>query len=242
MTSLRPLTPRDVDWEGLPNARDLGGIPLEAGTTTAAGRLFRSGRPDGMTAAGWSELVAAGVRRVVDLRNERERELSGAIPDAVEVVWTPIEDDEDLEFLAEWRAHLGSPRYYATAVRRWPLLLAAALRAIAGSPADAGVLVHCLAGRDRTGLVVALLLQAAGAPLDAIVDDYAAAARGIRAHFATLPSPPEPPLDDAAFESALRENAATLREFLTTVDVPAILTAAGAEPDLLARAAARLRA
>ncbi|WP_181408445.1 tyrosine-protein phosphatase [Schumannella sp. 10F1B-5-1] len=236
-----PSTPRDVAWEGLANGRDLGGLPLGDGAEAARGRVFRSGRPDGLTAAGWDALAAAGVRRIVDLRSDWERTELPGVPASVEIAHRPIEDVDDEEFMAEWRAHLGGPAYYLAAMRRWPDRLVAALTAIADAPADGGVLVHCSAGRDRTGMIVALLLREAGAGVDAIADDYAAAARGIRAHFATMPDAPERPVEDAVFERALAENLAALQVFLTEVDTAEGLRAGGADPGLLSRAAARLR-
>jgi len=62
---------RTVAWGGLHNARDLGGLP--AGTaTTQRGRVYRTPRLDGLDARGWDELVDAGVRTIVDLRNPHE--------------------------------------------------------------------------------------------------------------------------------------------------------------------------
>ena len=67
------VTDRSVAWGGLHNARDLGGLP--AGTTvTRPGRIFRTPRLDGLDEQGWSELVDAGVRTIVDLRNPHEIE------------------------------------------------------------------------------------------------------------------------------------------------------------------------
>ena len=64
--------PRDVDWEGCLNARDLGGLPAAGGRRTRWGAVVRADAPDHLTAAGWAAVRAHGVRTVVDLRNEDE--------------------------------------------------------------------------------------------------------------------------------------------------------------------------
>lgn len=61
---------RDIAWEGFYNARDLGGLPTRDGRTTRHGALIRSADPCLVTPAGWRAATAAGVRTVVDLRNE----------------------------------------------------------------------------------------------------------------------------------------------------------------------------
>ena len=81
---------------------------------------------------------------------------------------------------SSWGRHLGSPDYYAENLRRWPGLIAAAIGAVADAP-DGGVLVHCAAGRDRTGLVVALLLRVAGVPVADVLDDHEQGLREINA-------------------------------------------------------------
>jgi protein-tyrosine phosphatase len=157
--------------EGLDNLRDLGGLPLETGGVTRHRRLFRSDAPHALTDTGRSELIALGVRTVVDLRTRSEREGRPNLlvdVDGVQCLNTPIFTDDDV-----------FPEGMATAedVYSWWLRdlgpgIAAAMRAIADSPA-APILVHCHAGKDRTGVVVALALRLAGVGVDAIADDYA---------------------------------------------------------------------
>ncbi len=63
---------RAIRWEGFHNARDLGGLPLAAGGATRYGALIRSGDVRFVTAAGWQSAARAGVRTVLDLRNDDE--------------------------------------------------------------------------------------------------------------------------------------------------------------------------
>lgn len=225
------MTPPRVDWGGLHNARELG-------SSIAPGALFRSPRLDGLDAAAWQQLVVSGVRTIVDLRNDDEVVEVPLRPANLRVIRAPVEDQGDAGFMAEWGALLGSPGYYAEALRRWPALIAAAVGAVADAPTG-GVLVHCAAGRDRTGLIVALLLRVAGVPVPAVLDDYEVGVREINEWFRTNVDR-EPHLDEAALAASLAAKRATLGSFLEAFDVDAYLAGAGVTAGQLARLRARL--
>ncbi|MES1212723.1 MAG: tyrosine-protein phosphatase [Leifsonia sp.] len=223
----------------LPNFRDLGGVALADGAETRPGRIFRSGRPDQVDAAGWRRLIGRGIGTIIDLRNAYEIAPLPERPEQLRVVHRPIEDQSDDEFMATWSEHLGSPRYYLTVLRRWPHLVADALSAIADADPGSAVLIHCSAGRDRTGMIAALLLTAAGASLDAVQSDYERGMRGIRRDLPTG-TPHDRQLSDEDFEAAVIEQRNDLAVFLAHADVDGMLEAAGAPGDTLDRAAARL--
>jgi protein-tyrosine phosphatase len=157
--------------EGLVNLRDLGGLPIEAGGTTRSGRLLRSDSPHQLAESGVRVLTDMGVSTVVDLRTLSERtERPNLLVSVGEVrcVPAPIFEDETefpeglataIDVYSWWLRDLGSG-------------IRAAMTAIADAP-SAPILVHCHAGKDRTGVVVALVLLLAGVGVDAIADDYA---------------------------------------------------------------------
>jgi len=225
------VTPPRVEWGTLHNARELGEL-------VAPGALFRSPRLDALDAAGWEQLTASGVRTVVDLRNDDEVAFLPLRPAVLRVIRTPVEDQGDADFMAVWGRHLGSPDYYAENLRRWPALIAAAIGAVADAP-DGGVLVHCAAGRDRTGLVVALLLRVAGVPVADVLDDYEQGVREINEWFRTNVDR-EPHLDEEALAASVAEKRASLAGFLEALDVHAYLIDAGVSSAQLARLRARL--
>jgi protein-tyrosine phosphatase len=178
MTTSSSITDRVLEIEGARNVRDLGGLPLEGGGTTRSLRLIRSDGPHRLTAAGLDALADLGVRTVIDLRTSGEQRVRPSRLQQVRdvtVVAAPIfTDDEatpDVPFTSMGELY----RWWIDAR---PERFGAALAAIASAP-SAPVLVHCHAGKDRTGVVVALILRLAGVPADVIADDYAHSATAL---------------------------------------------------------------
>ena len=162
-----------MPWEGFYNARDLGGLPLRGGGSTPSGVFYRSATVDFVTARGWQQAYDAGVRTVIDLRNDDEVSTEATAPAHMVRRRVPLDGIEDFEF---WEPFLasglhGTPLYYEKFLREKSDRVAAAMTALAES--DGGVVFHCGGGRDRTGLITLLLLDLAGVDRGAILDDYA---------------------------------------------------------------------
>ncbi|WP_328815682.1 tyrosine-protein phosphatase [Nonomuraea cypriaca] len=173
---------RDLAWDGCHNVRDLGGLPAAGGRLTRWGAVVRSDTPDRLTEAGWAALQAHGVRTIVDLRTPGEHQVgTGHRPPGVSVVSVPLDQPDDPGRLP----YGGTPLYLQPFMERRPDRCARALRAIAQAP-PGGVLVHCVAGRDRTGLVTLLLLALAGVAEHDILADYALSADRLRPLYAKL--------------------------------------------------------
>ena len=134
--------------------------------------LFRSDSPDKLTPQGWAALQAEGIRTLIDLRNDDERECLAPLPDGLVRIHVPLDGQEDREFWADWieTPDYGTPRYYGPHLRRMPERSATVLRAIL--EAEAGILFHCVLGRDRTGMVALMLLHLLGAEPFVLVKDY----------------------------------------------------------------------
>ncbi|MGY4858871.1 tyrosine-protein phosphatase [Cryobacterium sp. AP23] len=226
---------RNLAVDGLANARDLGGIPRRTGTPTPFGVFYRSENLDQATETGWEQLHAAGIRTVVDLRQPGERARdTRPRPGRLTTVAVDLDGLENRAFWADyWDTGLvGTALYFLPHLAAMPERTGAALAALA-TAAPGGVLFHCMAGRDRTGQIVLLLLAIADAEPDAIVDDYLetvrrgdqrAAASG-RAN------------DEAASDELCRRHGTTtegaFRAALAGLDLPAVLAAAGlAETEL----------
>jgi protein-tyrosine phosphatase len=194
---------RWLDLEGTANSRDLGGLPLEGGGVTAAGVLLRSDNLQDLSPAAVRRLVDdLGVAVVVDLRTGVEVELEGPGPlvedgrieirhrdlyaevgemtDAGAFPWIAARDRTGEETPAV-AAYLGY-------LRDRPDSILAALRDIARAPG--AVLVHCAAGKDRTGVVIMLALAVAGATREAITGDFLATGERIAPLMARLRASP----------------------------------------------------
>ena len=180
-----------IELEGAVNVRDLGGLPTTDGGTTVAGRVLRSENLQDLTPADVERLVGdIGLTTVVDLRSTNEVAIEGPAPlDALASVrhahhpvlreFLDVSDTVKAALVTE-AAQADRERYpddpmcghYLGYLENRPEEVVGALRSIATAPGAA--IVHCAAGKDRTGVVVALTLTAAGVEPEAIVADYAA--------------------------------------------------------------------
>jgi protein-tyrosine phosphatase len=171
---------RRLAWDDCANARDLGGYPAGDGRQTRWGAVVRSDSLAALTPAGRDALLAYGVRTVVDLRlpSEIERRPNPfAEPGAHGIAYTNVSIlDPAADFPPDT---LTLAENYLWSLDHFGGLVATAMTAIANAP-DGGVLVHCAAGKDRTGLIAALLLGLVGVPDQTIAADYALTAECLR--------------------------------------------------------------
>ena len=159
---------------GLANARDLGGLPVRGGGETPPAVFLRSERPDRVPRAGWDLLRDVGVRTVLDLRQPEERAAHPVtVPEDLDDRHVDHDGLEHAEFRAGYwdNGLVGTPLYYLPHLAAMPERTVAVLSAMATAPAGA-VLLHCSGGRDRTGLIAAILLRIADVEDDAITADY----------------------------------------------------------------------
>lgn len=164
---------RALAWDACLNVRDLGGLTTTDGRRVRRGALIRSDQLCRLSERGRADLLAHGVRTVIDLRTPAEAEKD---PDplwhehGVDYVLVPQQDGklwQDPQWIARTRAQRD-----AMALDRRAEHIAAMAPAVANA-APGGVLIHCLAGKDRTGIAVALLLGLAGVDELQIAADYA---------------------------------------------------------------------
>jgi protein-tyrosine phosphatase len=191
-----------IDLDGLANMRDVGGIPTSDGDKIIPGRLLRSDNLQTLTISDVDQLLGLGLTDVIDLRSDYEATQEGPGPLASSEVQI-----HQFSLFREWQVGVGEPKpdvrpevmpeealpwidlepsveldnqvasvYFSYLVDR-PDSVLAALRTIARAPGVA--LVHCAAGKDRTGTIVALALSVADAERQAIIDDYAASSERV---------------------------------------------------------------
>jgi protein-tyrosine phosphatase len=217
MTSFLQQAPdRWIDLEGAVNVRDLGGLPIHGGGVTRSRRLVRADNLQDLTEADLRTLREdVGVRDVVDLRTTSERQVEGPGPledePAVRVRhWSLLPEQGDRarevdgDVLMPWQAgpeEVPAPRsetrdVYVSYLHDRPDSVVGALRTVAHS--DGAVVVHCAAGKDRTGVLVALALDLVSVDRDAIIADYLLTADRLDAIIRRL-------LSARAYASNLRE-------------------------------------
>jgi protein-tyrosine phosphatase len=183
------MRPDWIDLDGTANTRDVGGLPTTDGRRTVSRRLLRSDNLQDLSPGDVRRLVGDyGVRTVADLRADIEVQAGGPGPLTREPLVTvahlslfperggradPTEAD-----VPPWQRRPGRGRgfsgLYLGFLAERPDSVLAALRLIAHGAG--ATVVHCTAGKDRTGVVVALALADAGVERPAIVADYAASA------------------------------------------------------------------
>jgi protein tyrosine/serine phosphatase len=157
-------------WDAVLNVRDLGGLHCSGGVIRK-GVLVRASTMGSLTTAGSAAIRAHGVKTVIDLRGPDE---VMAMPSAfgTGLVYRNVHVDGEHTLKLHEHAIAGTMPDQLVDLARPGSGLRAALAAIAA--ADPAVVVHCQAGRDRTGIVVALLLAALGVADNDIVTDHCA--------------------------------------------------------------------
>jgi protein tyrosine/serine phosphatase len=211
---------RWLHLDGTANTRDLGGLPTTDGGRTVPGRILRSDNLQTLSQADVRTLVdELKLRDVIDLRTSAEVLMEGRGPlrEVAEVTHRhftllperghhtdvfAVEEDDVPELPGEWGDSI-LPRQVGEGDQHEPPAVRSylgylhdrgeavvdALRALAhGGPGAA--IVHCAAGKDRTGVVTALSLAVAGVPHEEIVADYALTAEVIEAVVARLAASP----------------------------------------------------
>ena len=187
------LRSRELAWEGCLNVRDLGGLPTQDGAETRYGRVVRADSVRQLSEAGWKAVANYGVRTVVDLRGDYELRDDPPAELPLDVVHVPFMEANQEEWNAivnEIEAAATAAADEAKATRDVYLIFlehfrhnaAAGIRAVARAP-EGGVVVHCVGGKDRTGLLCAFLLHLANVGIEEIAADYALSEERLQPRF-----------------------------------------------------------
>lgn len=158
-SALAAATP--IPLEGTKNTRDLGGMPV-AGGTLRSGLLIRSGSFCFLTESDASTIADLKLRTVIDLRTTPEIEKDGKDRHTSEAnnIWLPVSS-----------YHGRGAESYRSVLNQNPKAVRTFFATLA-DPQAYPLVFHCSAGKDRTGVLTALLLDYLGTPRARIVDDY----------------------------------------------------------------------
>lgn len=197
---------RWIELENAVNVRDVGGLPADGGSQTRQRQLVRSDNLQDLSPADVTRLVdEIGVTTVVDLRSANEVESEGPGPlkalTSIEHVHLSLLPEagamtdvaKDALAVNRARAIKRDPddvagAFYIGYLEDRPDSVVNALRTIAAAPGAA--LVHCAAGKDRTGVVIAMALSAVGVPREQVIADYVATGERIEQILDRLRSSP----------------------------------------------------
>ncbi len=180
---------RELPLEGAVNFRDIGGYRAASGRYLRWNRVYRAGQLSGLTAGDHQRLQAMGIQLSCDLRSHEEAAAEpDELPPGVRYVHDPVESDEPrLRQLQRLLTNRGQMDAFMTEV--YTQLLVDEHADVYGRVferlADLDnlpIVLHCTAGKDRTGIAVALLLAYLGVPDDVILADYSLSNR----HFQTF--------------------------------------------------------
>ena len=176
----------DTRWlpmTGAENVRDLGGLPLISGRQTRSGVLFRGDTLQELTPEDVALLRSLGLRTVIDLRTPMEADREGRGPlanEPVEYVNLPFMPDEQMirgrdvaqDLVVAERRETDRVQRYLNYLRHAGDRVVGAVRVMA-SPDGPPALFHCAAGKDRTGVLAAMVLDSVGVEREAIIADFA---------------------------------------------------------------------
>jgi protein-tyrosine phosphatase len=188
------MQPKIIAIEGTSNLREIGGYPTISGKKIRSGMIYRS---EALVFPGVASRSARysdehkhayrslGLKTIVDLRGERE---AAAMPSAwpyatgANLIALPMEAGGEgdatviMKLLREGKIRSFDvedvARFYSKMVRAQALTIGKAIGSLS-SDGRLPALLHCAAGKDRTGIVIAMLLEMLGIPRDTVVADYA---------------------------------------------------------------------
>ncbi len=201
---------RRVDLDGPGNFRDLGGLPTTGGGSIRFGLVYRADRLCTLSDADLRHLEAVGVGHVFDLRSDQEAaDFPDRLPAGATYTRLPMTSDETFQSRTIYERIIdgeieayGEPEMvagYLRILKNFGGSFARVVRQVAdGEP----VVIHCTAGKDRTGVAAMLLLDLAGVAAEHVVADYALSAqrRPSRQHDHTEAKSLRPLLEDQGLD------------------------------------------
>lgn len=178
--AIRQEPMRLIPFEGAPNFRDLGGYETADGRRVAWGRVFRSSHLGWLSAGDRERFAALEIREVFDLRRKGESEAyRNRIPPGVRTHHFDIDVGSTKRYREQLRRGVATRQSthdmmvgaYRSYITDFTDRFARVLKLLA-TPDRHAVVIHCMVGKDRTGIAAALLLGALGVPRETILEDY----------------------------------------------------------------------
>jgi protein-tyrosine phosphatase len=241
-------SPRIITLEGGYNFRDIGGYPTVDGSHTRHGLIYRSGGLHALTERDQTTLKELGIRTSFDLREPSELQNHGAdiCGEGIEVVEVPTNLDREamIQKLTNDPDDFRMVDFYLSSFAPRAAYHAGLFQHILNR-LDQPMVIHCSAGKDRTGIIIALLLRVAGVTDEVILEDYARTYELLgRYQERQLKSYMNMDMPANVIQELMGSHPATLQGLLTHLDeqwgsAEAYLKAGGATEDMFADFRAR---
>lgn len=160
---------RTIRVEGLYNLRDIGGY-RSGNQTTKWRTVYRSDALSRLTPLGLSQFDELNIGTVIDLRDDRERQYEPSLlPDRIRLIPNPIFQGVDKTISDP---DISIAKFYRNLVENYAHNYVAGIKQVIAHRQES-VLIHCTAGKDRTGTMIALMLSAIGVDREDVLHDYA---------------------------------------------------------------------
>lgn len=188
--------------------------------------LWRMGRSEWVDSTGWQQMLDDGITTVIDVRTppevtRRDHDPHAVIPNQIRRLHLPVEDIHHDTFWQRNAPYPMHPDAYPDTMATFSTRVATAITTLRDAWLHSGTVLHCTAGRDRTGLVLGLLLQLDDIPGGAADWEeqeriYASGTHGINEHHRTspVPHPYESYLSPGEFQQELADRLSSYRRFL----------------------------
>src|SRR5438067_6571603 len=183
---------RHLPWDACFNIRDLGGYAAAAGRRTRWRALLRGDNLGWLKPSGRAALIDYGVRTIIDIRHPSEvarapHPFAAAARRRGDPGYLnlPMSDWTDRSLRERIESAATNEEIYRIVLDRARIQVGRIVRAIADAP-DGPVLVHCNAGKDRTGVIAGLALALAGVPAPTIAQDYALSGPLLKPYYAAV--------------------------------------------------------
>lgn len=177
----RILAERVLRLEGSVNLRDIGGYVTRSGQTVRWGQVYRSGTLISLTQNDWDYLKQLNIQAVCDFRSHDEVILEpDSLPAGIRYLHQPVATEDNSNTFQRIYTMLFTPHkisdmmqqmYTRIIIDQNPQLFRTAFAELSNA-SNAPILIHCTAGKDRTGITIALLLEVLGVPDEVIIADY----------------------------------------------------------------------
>jgi protein-tyrosine phosphatase len=183
--------PSGINFKSVPNFRDLGGIPAGGEKKIKNGIIFRSANPDTISKEDIKKLHSLNIRTIIDLRAPGERKKRKKSMDHIDVLSLPLDFQqttrERLKPVLNKKnseamiSDISNSLYLEILDATQPIFKE--IMDVLCKPERCPVLIHCHVGKDRTGIISALILHALGTERQLIIDDYLKSNDALRPFF-----------------------------------------------------------